>query len=58
MRLKRHYEIFLRFENTTKSNTPPFTPAARESWKGALVTSTGWRRRTLSGLIFPSGRTT
>lgn len=56
--LKKHHEIFLRFENTTKSNTPPFMHAARQSWKGALVTSTDWRRHTLSGLIFPSGRMT
>ena len=56
--IKKDHEIFLRFENTTKSNTPPFMHAARESWKGALVTSTDWRRRTQSGLIFPSGRTT
>ena len=58
LEIKKHHDIFLRFVNTTKSNTLPFTPAARESWKDALVTSTGWRKPMLSGRIFPSGRTT
>ena len=34
----RLYELFSRFENTTRSSILPFMPAARSSWKDVPVT--------------------
>ena len=51
------FNIFNRFENTTRSSILLFMPAVRQSWRGVPVTLMALKKPMLNGRISPNRKT-